>query len=126
MAERISVEVVDDLDGHTKASERVTLGLNGEFAQLDLNAPHAQELRRIMKTYMKAGVAIDLESFADASRKLDPPSRKHAKKTYNPVIRAWAMKNPEYAEELKQRTNGYIPMHIVHKYEEEMQLDQSA
>ncbi|MDA3629288.1 Lsr2 family protein [Saccharopolyspora oryzae] len=53
MAERIQVELVDDIDG-SPANHTVTFALDGVTYEIDLNDEHAQELRAIITRYIEA------------------------------------------------------------------------
>ncbi|MGW1680157.1 histone-like nucleoid-structuring protein Lsr2 [Saccharopolyspora sp. NPDC002376] len=53
MAERIQVELVDDIDG-SPANHTVTFALDGVTYEIDLNDEHAQELRAIITRYVEA------------------------------------------------------------------------
>lgn len=52
MAERIQVELVDDLDGST-AQYTVTFALDGVTYEIDLNERHARELRALLDHYVR-------------------------------------------------------------------------
>jgi len=51
MAQRVVVEVTDDLDG-SPADEKVRFGLDGVTYEIDLTAAHAGELRDALATYI--------------------------------------------------------------------------
>lgn len=51
MAERIQVELVDDIDG-SKAQHTVTFALDGVTYEIDLNDRHAQQLRSVFAHYI--------------------------------------------------------------------------
>jgi hypothetical protein len=53
MAERIQVELVDDIDG-SPANNTVTFALDGVTYEIDLNDGHAQQLRAVLERYIKA------------------------------------------------------------------------
>ncbi|WP_083821859.1 Lsr2 dimerization domain-containing protein [Saccharopolyspora spinosa] len=53
MAERIQVELVDDVDG-SPANHTVTFALDGVTYEIDLNDAHAQQLRAVLNRYVKA------------------------------------------------------------------------
>ncbi|GAB2763535.1 hypothetical protein GCM10027174_45240 [Salinifilum aidingensis] len=52
MAERIQVELVDDLDG-SPAQYTVTFALDGATYEIDLNERHARELRALLDHYVR-------------------------------------------------------------------------
>jgi Lsr2 protein len=53
MAERIQVELVDDIDG-SPANHTVTFALDGVTYEIDLNEGHAQQLRAVLERYIRA------------------------------------------------------------------------
>lgn len=52
MAERIQVELVDDIDG-SPAKETVTFALDGVAYEIDLSEHHAQHLRSVFARYIE-------------------------------------------------------------------------
>ncbi|MGP4020042.1 histone-like nucleoid-structuring protein Lsr2 [Saccharopolyspora sp. 5N708] len=56
MAERIQVELVDDIDG-SPANHTVTFSLDGVTYEIDLSDGHAQQLRAVFDRYIKAARA---------------------------------------------------------------------
>lgn len=56
MAERIQVELVDDIDG-SPANHTVTFALDGVTYEIDLNDEHTQQLRAVLDRYIKAARA---------------------------------------------------------------------
>ena len=54
MAQKINVELVDDLDG-SKAEETVSFGLDGSSYEIDLSKKNAQQLRDTLAKYVGAG-----------------------------------------------------------------------
>jgi hypothetical protein len=85
MAQKVTVELVDDLDG-TEAAETVTFGLDGRMYQADLCESNAAKLRKA------------LEKFVASARKSGPrfgPLRSAAVTDPNEVaaLRAWAREN---------------------------------
>jgi hypothetical protein len=53
VAQRISVELVDDLDG-TEATETVTFSIDGTRYEIDLSGAHAGQLRDLLTPYIVA------------------------------------------------------------------------
>lgn len=51
MAERIEVELVDDIDGST-AQQTVTFALDGVTYEIDLSQRHAEQLRSVLAGYI--------------------------------------------------------------------------
>ena len=53
MAQKVSVVLVDDLDG-SEAHETVTFGLDGTTYEIDLNKAHAEDLREGIGPFLHA------------------------------------------------------------------------
>ena len=53
MAQKVSVLLVDDIDG-SEARETISFGLDGTRYEIDLNGEHTQELREQLGRYVKA------------------------------------------------------------------------
>src|SRR4051794_16437447 len=88
MAQKVSIVLVDDLDG-SEATETVTFGLDGTTYEIDLNDKNAAELRDALAGYIghgrKVGAAPRRGRKAAASSSADGPSAKE--------IRDWARSN---------------------------------
>ena len=54
MAQKVTVQLVDDLDGGT-ANETVTFGLDGNAYDIDLSTANAAALRQALARYIAAG-----------------------------------------------------------------------
>ena len=58
MAQRVEVQLTDDLDGTnipTGKGETVLFGLDGNTYEIDLTTKHAAALRKALATYVEAG-----------------------------------------------------------------------
>ena len=53
MAQKVRVELVDDLDG-SAAAETLAFGLDGTTYEIDLNKRNAKALRKSLETYVSA------------------------------------------------------------------------
>lgn len=60
MAERIQVELVDDIDG-SPAQQTVTFALDGVTYEIDLSERHAQRLRGVFARYIERARAPERE-----------------------------------------------------------------
>jgi hypothetical protein len=106
MAQRVSVELVDDLDS-SPASETVSFGLDGLEYQIDLNDYHAGELRGIFAQYLQAGRKVKA-----ASRSTDGRRGPRANIDYDPAaVRAWADSNG-----IVVSPRGRIAASVVERY----------
>jgi hypothetical protein len=54
VASRVVTLITDDLDG-SEAAETIAFSLEGASYEIDLSNAHAEELRSVLKPYMKAG-----------------------------------------------------------------------
>lgn len=99
MAQRVSITLVDDLDG-AEAAETVAFGLDGNNYEIDLSEVHAKELRTAM------------EGFIAVARKVSG-RKKPAKSKHAPAdIRKWAK---EQGMEVSNR--GAISAEVAAAYE---------
>lgn len=113
MAQKVTVELVDDLDG--TASEdisTVTFSLDGVDYEIDLTEANAGKLRELLADFITAarrtGGRIKRGTPASRSATRPPADREKTK-----AIREWAR---EHGYELAER--GRIPAHVITAYEE--------
>jgi hypothetical protein len=107
MAQKVSVLVVDDIDG-SKAGETISFGLDGTRYEIDLNGEHARELRGELGRYVKAARKVTGSSGRSAR------VRRASADDKNKEVRDWARD-----QGLEVNDRGRIPAHIVAKYEAE-------
>jgi hypothetical protein len=87
VAQRVAVELIDDLDS-SPAAETVSFGIDGVEYQIDLSESHASELRGIMSPYLAA--ARKQRTARTTDRRRGP----RAPIDYDPAaVRAWAASN---------------------------------
>ncbi|UKD50926.1 Lsr2 family protein (plasmid) [Amycolatopsis sp. FU40] len=123
MAQKMSVEMVDDIDGSV-AGQTVPFGLDGVRYEIDLSDANAAALREELARYVAAGKRVGgrkirgttAAELAAPRRALTPAERER-----NQVIRDWA------------RTNGYvvsdrgrIPAEVIREYDERDQKPTQA
>ncbi|MGV2984397.1 histone-like nucleoid-structuring protein Lsr2 [Microbacterium sp. AGC85] len=108
MAQRRTVELIDDLDETTiEDGGTHTFALNGARYEIDLSAENAEKLREALAPFIDAGRRV---KGAPAGR----PSR--TKKTTSDgtnAIRAWAQENGYVVSD-----RGRIAAHVVAAYNE--------
>ncbi|MBT2496606.1 histone-like nucleoid-structuring protein Lsr2 [Microbacterium sp. AGC62] len=111
MARRIVHQLVDDIDGsvlEVGEGETVHFSVNGASYEIDLNAAHAEELRKALEPYIAAGRRAGSSSTARSSSS----SRKRpARNPEVAAIRAWANENGYTLSE-----RGRIPAPILDAY----------
>jgi hypothetical protein len=113
MAQKVVVELVDDLDGTASADiSTVTFGLDGAQYEIDLNADNADRLRDALASYVASArrtggrIKRGIPSTAPAA----PTS---ADREQTRAIRDWARKN---GFDLGDR--GRIPGHVVTAFDD--------
>ncbi|MCX2734402.1 Lsr2 family protein [Saccharopolyspora sp. NFXS83] len=74
MAERIQVELVDDIDG-SPAQQTVTFALDGVTYEIDLSERHAQRLRGVFARYIERARAPEREQTATAAKRQERDER---------------------------------------------------
>jgi hypothetical protein len=88
MAQRVSIELVDDVDG-TPADETVSFGLDGASYELDLSAANAAKLREALAGYIGHARRVSSSS----SRRSSSSSRRSSGSSDARAIREWARAN---------------------------------
>jgi nucleoid-associated protein Lsr2 len=113
MAQKVVVELVDDLDGTASQDvATVTFGLDGVQYEIDLKDDHADQLRHLLASYVAAGRRtggrIKRQTTATTTKPAAPGNREQTK-----AIRDWARQN---GFELGDR--GRIPTHIIDAFDD--------
>ncbi|KFU75789.1 Lsr2 protein [Amycolatopsis lurida] len=117
MAQKVSVEILDDLDG-SEATQTVPFALDGVSYEIDLSDENAQALREEFDRFVAAGRRIGgrrIRVAVGQSTGVGASSRSAASGTdreYNQQVRAWAAENG-YA--ISDR--GRIPSEITEAFE---------
>jgi Lsr2 len=110
MAQKVVVELIDDLDGG-KAEETVSFGLDGRAYDIDLSARNAKALRKAMAPFVgsarKAGAAKPSRSIA---RKATVRSRPDTPNTQE--VREWAR-----AQGMQIAGRGRIPADVTAQFQ---------
>ncbi|KAA8884419.1 Lsr2 family protein [Nocardia colli] len=106
MAKKVTVTLVDDYDGKSKANETVQFSIDGVAYEIDLSTKNAGKLR------------VTLEPWAEKARKTGRLKRKGTGKATSATdreqtaaIREWARKHGHNVS-----TRGRIPADIVAAY----------
>lgn len=103
-------QLVDDIDGsvlEVGEGETVHFSLNGASYEIDLNATHAEELRKAFEPYISAGRKAGSAGIARSSA----PRKRPARNPEVAAIRAWANENGHTLSE-----RGRIPAPIIEAY----------
>jgi hypothetical protein len=107
MAQQIQTLFIDDIDGGA-AEGTVRFGLDGTEYEIDLNAKHTEELRKVMAIYAAHGRKVG------GPTRREPRGRRYGADAIDTAkVREWA-KGSGYA--IKDR--GRVPASVVEKYKE--------
>ncbi|TKG60233.1 MULTISPECIES: histone-like nucleoid-structuring protein Lsr2 [Pseudonocardiaceae] len=115
MAQKVLVEIVDDLDGG-EAAQTVPFALDGVQYEIDLSDENAQALRDTFERYVEAGlrtggrkvrVAAGQSTVAGSGRATTSADRER-----NQQVRAWAVENGYAIAE-----RGRIPKEIYEAFD---------
>ena len=101
MAERIQVELVDDIDG-SPAQQTVTFALDGVTYEIDLSEQHARRLRTLLARYLERATVPGKEREQERAA----PSKRHEREE-----RAARQANRALTEEIRgaaQRTKDRL------------------
>lgn len=124
MAQKVSVEIVDDIDGG-EATQTVPFGIDGVRYEIDLSDENAEALREVLERYTVAGtrtggrklrVAAGQPTEPGSGRATGPADRER-----NQQVRAWAVVNGYAVAE-----RGRIPAEIYEAFENAAQANSQA
>ncbi|TDZ80120.1 Nucleoid-associated protein Lsr2 [Mycobacteroides salmoniphilum] len=107
MAKRVTVTLVDDVDGGATADESVEFGIDGVTYEIDLSSKNAEKLRNQLSTW------IDHARHASGRRQgrgslSTGRKRPSIDRAQSAAIREWASKN---GHEISSR--GRIPAEVI-------------
>jgi nucleoid-associated protein Lsr2 len=107
MAQKVVVEVTDDIDGG-KAAETVTFGLDGRAYTIDLSARNARALRKVLAPYIESGRRVRTGSPGRGR------SRTAAARTTSSTqqVREWAR-----SQGIEVADRGRIPSELAARYQ---------
>lgn len=108
MAQRVQVQLVDDLNGE-EAQETIRLGLDGTEYEIDLTTDNASELRSTLSQYLN----VARKSSAGRKGGQRGSSTSRAKRDEVQRIRQWAQDNGH-----NPSSRGRISQSIVDAYNE--------
>lgn len=107
MAQRVTVALIDDLDGG-EASETIAFGVDGKNYQIDLSSANADKLRDSLASF----VAVARRSGgARRAGEASGSPRPVVDREQNQAIREWARRNGR-----KLSDRGRIPADVVEAY----------
>ncbi|MGB6161397.1 MAG: Lsr2 family protein [Pseudonocardiaceae bacterium] len=111
MAQKVTVTLVDDLDGGT-AEETVEFGIDGVSYEIDLSSGNAGKLRGSLADYVSnARKAGGRRKVAGPVRRVSVAGRASVDREQNAAIREWARKNGYNVSD-----RGRIPAEVLDAY----------
>lgn len=112
MAEKVSVELIDDIDG-SEAEESVVFALDGVDYEIDLSAKNAAELRDSLGQFIEHARRTGGRKQAGkvARQATKPAAKESGDREENRAIREWAR---EQGYDVSDR--GRIPSEVVDAY----------
>lgn len=113
MAQRVQVELVDDLNGE-EAQETVRFGIDGTDYEIDLTADNAEKLRSTLSEYVDKGRKAKTGRRGQGGQNSSSsPSTSGSKREETQKIRQWAKDNGH-----NPSSRGRITQAIVDAYNE--------
>jgi hypothetical protein len=108
MAKKVTVTIIDDVDGQSVAAETVSFGLDGVSYTIDLSDKNAKKLRDVLEPWVSSATKVGGRRKSGVS-----PAKVAAKvdKEQLGPIREWARSN---GYEVSPR--GRVPQHIIDAY----------
>ena len=103
MAQRVTVEMTDDIDG-TEAAETIAFRVDGTAYEIDLSKKNAAKMRQAFGRYIEHA-----RRTTDGRRS----GRAHRDRHRSPAVREWAK---QQGIEVSER--GRIPASVVSQYEQ--------
>ncbi|MFA1543551.1 MULTISPECIES: histone-like nucleoid-structuring protein Lsr2 [Actinomadura] len=105
MAQKVIVQMTDDLDG-AEASETVSFAIDGKAYEIDLSEKNADKLRSALHPYMDGGRRIKAVRGGKAT------TRGTSSRERSAEIREWAKSTG-----VKVNDRGRIPANVIEQYE---------
>ncbi|WP_018564978.1 histone-like nucleoid-structuring protein Lsr2 [Streptomyces sp. PsTaAH-124] len=110
MAQRVSVTLIDDLDGESEAQDTITFGLDGRTYEIDLTEAHETELRTFLERFVTKARRKSANTGAGGRRKQVTPIRSETEPSAE-VYRKWAESNG-----FEVNARGRVPASIKEAY----------
>ncbi|MGW6730142.1 histone-like nucleoid-structuring protein Lsr2 [Nocardia sp. NPDC055029] len=110
MARKVVVNIVDDIDGTTPATETVTFGVDGALYEIDLSDNNAATLRDTMEQWVPHARKTG-RTAKSTSRPIPSPAKPARNPNDLTAIRTWAAENGH-----KVSARGRIAAEIVDAY----------
>jgi hypothetical protein len=111
MAQKVTVELIDDLDGD-KATSTLQFGLDGKEFEIDLSDSNADRLRAALANFVAA--ARKPGSAGQAAKRSVNAAVTKVDREQNQAIREWARKRG-----MNVSDRGRIPANVVEAFHQE-------
>ena len=113
MARKVAVELLDDIDG-SEAAETMKFGLDGAYYEIDVNAAHADQLRRALAKFILSARRVGRGGVTSGRPRRPLGGAVHADRAQNQAIREWARRR-----KIQLNARGRIPATVVAQYQAE-------
>lgn len=110
MAQRVQVELIDDLNGDV-ADETVRFGVDGTEYEIDLTTENAEKLRSALSEYVEKGRKAKVGRHGQGGQSSASSSPSKSKREETQKIRQWAQENGH-----NPSSRGRITQAIVDAY----------
>lgn len=114
MAQKVTIQLVDDLDGSSEADETVVFGLDGTQYEIDLTDKNAAKLRKSLEAFVAAARRTGGAKARSGSRNGSKAASSGSSSGSGPKpadVRAWAKENGHDVPE-----RGRIPAEVTEAY----------
>jgi hypothetical protein len=111
MAQKVLVQLVDDLDGST-AEQTVEFALDGVQYQIDLSSDNAGALREALEPFVTAARRAGGRKRSAAARAAGGRASSTSDRERNQAVREWAR-----AQGMNVSERGRIPADVVEAYD---------
>jgi hypothetical protein len=112
MAQRVQVELVDDINGE-EAQETVRFGVDGTEYEIDLTTENAEKLRSSLSEYVDKGRKAKAGRRGQTGQNSPSASTTNSKREETQKIRQWAQDNGH-----NPSSRGRITQSIIDAYNE--------
>ncbi|WP_457160213.1 histone-like nucleoid-structuring protein Lsr2 [Mycobacteroides abscessus] len=108
MAKKVTVTLVDDVDGEAAADESVEFGIDGVTYEIDLSSKNAEQLRKQLSVWIEHARRVSGRRSGNLGSGRRRPSVDRAQSA---AIREWASKNGHTVS-----SRGRIPAEVIEAF----------
>ncbi|WP_195165883.1 Lsr2 dimerization domain-containing protein [Mycobacteroides abscessus] len=108
MAKKVTVTLVDDVDGEASADETVEFGIDGVSYEIDLSSKNAEKLRNQLSVWVDHARRVSGRRRSRGGSSAPRRSRASIDREQSAAIREWARKNGHNVS-----ARGRIPAEVV-------------